>query len=105
MSTRGRAVMRSNSGKATLGAALLALTAFLSMPDVSSAQTVNLTASRQSTTLPDGNTVPMWGWTGGTGTAAATGATCTALTYTAAGAVAAAPQPQIGGAVWQPPLI
>ena len=99
--------MRSNHKKATLNAALLAVAAVLSVPGVSFAQTVNLTASQQSTTLPDGNTVPMWGWTCGTVTQGTTaGTSCTALTYTtAAGTVAAVPQPQIGGTVWQPPLI
>ena len=93
--------MRSNYLKATLKAAILAVTVLLLMAEVSSAQTVNLTASQQTTTLSDGNTVPMWGWTCGTGTAAATGATCTALTYGLAGTL----NPQTGGAVWQPPLI
>jgi hypothetical protein len=101
--------MRPNYLKKTLNAAVLAATALLSMPGVASAQTastVNLTAAQQSTTLPDGNTVPMWGWTCGTGTSVAVNATCTALTYTNnAGAVQTTPQPQLGGAVWQPPLI
>jgi hypothetical protein len=54
---------------------------------------VNLTATRQTTTLPDGNTAPMWGWACGT----AAGATCTAMNG----------QPQTAGtpAPWQPPLI
>ena len=95
--------MRSNYPKATLEAATIAGTILLSMAGVSSAQTtVNLTASQQTTVLPDGNTVPMWGWTCGTGTAAATGATCTALTYNTATGVL---NPQIGGTTWQPPLI
>jgi hypothetical protein len=81
--------------------AILATTALLLTAGMASAQSVvNLTASRQSTTLPDGNSVPMWGWTCGTGTAAAVGATCTALTYTN-GALT----PQSGGTTWQPPLI
>src|ERR1700736_6214316 len=41
----------------------------------SSAQTVNLTAAATSTTLPDGQTVPMWGYQCAD---AGTGATCTA---------------------------
>src|SRR5215472_1932390 len=56
------------------------------------AQSVSLTASRQNTVLPDGNTVPMWGWTCAGVTAPAT---CTALDGT----------PQLGGLTWQPPLI
>ena len=56
------------------------------------AATVGLTAARQSTLLPDGQTVPMWGWTCGT----VSGATCAAANGV----------PQLaGGATWQPPLI
>jgi hypothetical protein len=97
--------MRSNYLKATLKAAIFAVTILLLTAGVSSAQTVNLTASQQTTTLPDGNTVPMWGWTC-TGVTQGTtlGTSCTSLTYTnTAGVVALAPQ--IGGMVWQPPLI
>jgi hypothetical protein len=108
--------MRSNYMKLTLNAATLAVAALLSMPGVSSAQTINLTASQQTTTTPDGNVVPMWGWTCGAITQGTTlGTSCTALTYTnAAGAVQAVPQPQsaavttgvaAGGGAWQPPLI
>jgi hypothetical protein len=86
--------------KKALSTAILAATALLLSAGIASAQTVNLTAAQQSTTLPDGNSVPMWGWTCGTGAAAAVGATCTALTYTS-GALAQ----QTGGATWQPPLI
>jgi hypothetical protein len=68
-------------------AAALAILLFLA--DVSFAQSVGLTATRQTTILPDGNTVAMWGWVCG---AAASPATCSALN----GA------PQAG---WQPPLI
>jgi hypothetical protein len=81
--------------------AILAATALLLTAGLAAAQSVvNLTAAPQSTLLSDGNSVPMWGWTCGTGTAAAVGATCTALTYTN-GALT----PQAGGATWQPPLI
>jgi hypothetical protein len=115
----GRA-MRSNYLKASLNAATLAGVVLLSIAGVSSAQTVNLTASQQTTVLPDGSTVPMWGWTcgqvtQGTTAGATTGTSCTSLTYTtSAGAVAATPQPQsaavttgfaAGGGAWQPPLI
>ena len=87
--------------KKAMSTAILAATALLLTAGIASAQTVvNLTAAPQSTLLPDGNTVPMWGWSCGTGTAAAVGATCTALTYTN-GAL----NPQAGGTVWQPPLI
>jgi hypothetical protein len=87
--------------KKTLSTAILAGTALLLTAGIASAQAVvNLTASRQTTLLPDGNSVPMWGWTCGTATAAAVGATCTSLNYTN-GALA----PQVGGTTWQPPLI
>src|SRR5882762_8333651 len=95
--------MRSNYLKATLKAAILAVTVLLSMAGVSSAQTVNLTASQQSTTLPDGNTIPMWGWTCGTVTQGTTaGTSCTALTYNT---TTGAHNLQTGGTTWQPPLI
>src|ERR1700684_411546 len=87
--------------KKALSTAILTGTALLLTTGIAAAgAVVNLTASRQSTILPDGNSVPMWGWSCGTGTAAASGATCTSLNYTN-GALA----PQIGGTTWQPPLI
>src|SRR6266436_6593892 len=93
--------MRSNYLTSTLKAATLAVTILLLTAGLLSAQTVNLTASQQSTTLPDGNIVPMWGWTCGAAMTGST-ATCSALTYnTATGAHNA----QTGGAIWQPPLI
>ncbi len=93
--------MRSNYPKATLKAAIFAVTVLLSMAGVSSAQTVNLTASQQTTVLPDGNAVPMWGWTCGS-IVAGSAATCSALTYNT---TTGARNPQLGGATWQPPLI
>src|SRR6266481_4499058 len=93
--------MRSNYLTSTLKAATLAVTILLLTAGLLSAQTVNLTASQQSTTLPDGNIVQMWGWTCGAAVTGST-ATCSALTYnTATGAHNA----QTGGAIWQPPLI
>ena len=96
--------MRSNYLKASLTAAL-AGTVLLVLPAVSSAQaTVTLSASRQTTTLPDGNPVPMWGWTCGdylVPAVASVGATCTALTYNT---TTLAHNPQTG-TTWQPPLI
>jgi hypothetical protein len=89
--------------KKALSTAILAGTALLLSAGLASAQTVNLTAAQQTTTLPDGNTVPMWGWTCGAvvqGTTA--GTTCTALTYNTA---TAAHNAQTGGTTWQPPLI
>ena len=77
--------------KPYLTTALLAGT-MLSVAAVVHAQaSLNLTASRQTTTLPDGGLVPMWGWTCG---AAVAPATCTALNGSAQTAT-----------VWQPPLI
>src|SRR6266436_8660954 len=100
--------MRSNYLKATLKAAIFAVTVLLLTAGFASAQSVvNLTAAQQSTTFPDGNTVPMWGWTCGgvTGTTttatAAGGATCTSLTYSTAGTL----NPQTSVTTWQPPLI
>src|SRR4029077_14172223 len=94
--------MRTNYLKVTLNAAILAVIILLAA-GVSSAQVVNLTASQQTVVLPDGNSVPMWGWTCGTVTQGTTvGTSCTALTYnTATGTLNA----QTGGTIWQPPLI
>ena len=94
--------------KQALSTAILAGSALLLTAGIASAQVgvVSLTASQQTVVLPDGNTVPMWGWTCGgvTGnpvTTAATGATCTSLNYTTAGVLAA----QTNSTTWQPPLI
>jgi hypothetical protein len=85
-----------NSCKRNNSAALIAGLALLGGASLASAQsTVTLTAAPQSTLLPDGQTVPMWGWQCGTGTAAPVGATC----------AAANGRPQLGGSTWQPPLI
>ncbi len=65
--------MRSNYMITVLKSATVAVTILLLTAGLASAQTVNLTASQQTTTLPDGNTVPMWGWTCGAGAAAANG--------------------------------
>ncbi len=100
--------MQPNYLKATLKAAIFAVTVLLLTAGFASAQSVvNLTPAQQSTTFPDGNTVPMWGWTcggvTGTTTAAATGgATCTALSYNT---TTGAHNPQTSIATWQPPLI
>ena len=83
--------MRSNYCKAILNKAVLAVTVLLFSAGISFAQTVPLTATRQTTTLPDGNTVAMWGWVCGTATAPAT---CTGLN-----GLAQTTTP------WQPPLI
>lgn len=86
--------MRSSKFQPMVKAVLLFLSLVVPSATFSPAQAVvNITATRQTTTLPDGNTPPMWGWVCGT----ATGATCTAMNG----------QPQTAGtpAPWQPPLI
>ena len=58
--------MRSNSFKSTLIRSGLAASVLLLASGVALAQsTVNLTAAPTTTTLPDGQTVPMWGYTCG----------------------------------------
>ncbi len=91
--------MRMN--KRTLSTAILAGSALLLTAGIASAQTVSLTAARQTTTVSNGATVPMWGWACGTVTSGTAGAmTCTQTNGT--------PQlvPTTGvSTVWQPPLI
>jgi hypothetical protein len=94
----------------SFASAILVGSALLLTAGLASAQVVNLTAASQSALLPNGASVPMWGWVcgnpaattaGGTGTPAPTlGATCTQTNGT----------PQALGTtttstVWQPPLI
>ncbi|MBZ5569653.1 MAG: hypothetical protein LAN64_17640 [Acidobacteriia bacterium] len=54
--------MRLNDFKTSLKTAVLAVTILLLGVGVSAAQQVNLTAGPTTATLPDGNTVPMWGY-------------------------------------------
>src|SRR5882762_4799000 len=82
--------MRSNSLKATLKTAALAVTILLLTAGVSFAQTVNMRAQATTTTLSDGQTVPMWGFS--CLDAGTLGATCTALST----------KLNVG---WAPPLI
>ncbi len=99
--------MRPNMRKTTFCAALLAATSIVTLSQPSFAQTVSLTASKQSTTLPDGNSVPMWGWTCGDSLVTpvpSVGASCTSLTYINTAGVVTTTK-QLGGTVWQPPLI
>jgi hypothetical protein len=73
----------------------LAAVVLLLTGQTSQAQTVNLTAASTNTTLPDGQTVPMWGYTC-TGTDRATsGVNC----------VAANPAAQTAGTGWSPIVI
>ena len=67
--------MRSNYLKATLKAAVVAITILLLGAGAALAQSVNLTAAPATATLSDGQAVPMWGYTC-TGVAAP--ATCAA---------------------------
>ena len=75
--------MRSNYLKATLKTAALAVTVLLLGAGVSFAQSVNLTAAPTTATLPDGQVVPMWGYTCGAPVAGSAG-TCAALNSNAA---------------------
>ena len=77
--------MRLNDFKISLKAAVLAVAILLLGAGVSAAQQqVNLTAGPTTTTLPDGSTVPMWGYSCGAVVAGST-ATCAALNPVAAG--------------------
>ena len=70
--------MRFNPIKSTLKTAVAAATVFLLGAGIALAQQqVNLTAGSTSITLPDGSTVPMWGYTCGAPVANST-ATCAA---------------------------
>jgi hypothetical protein len=94
--------MRINHIKAILKAATLALAALLLTAGVSFAQqVVNLTAAPTTTTLPDGTTVPMWGYNCGTAatTNTAPAATCAALNPNAPAATLTTP------AGWSPVVI
>ena len=81
----------------------LSKTAFLALlaavGSVQAQVALNLTASRTSTTMPDGNIVPMWGWSCGAITQGTGTTTCTQTNGQA--------QTQTAGLAtnWQPPLI
>ena len=96
--------MRSNYHMAILKAVVFAVIILLVGMGVSAAQvTVNLTASRQSTLLPDGNTVPMWGWTCGAVTnTTTTGPQASCVPINAAFQL---PNPAPTPSTWAPPLI
>src|SRR5437868_10724818 len=68
--------MRFNHLKATLKTAVLTVTVLLLGVGLCSAQ-VNLTAGPTNLTMPDGSTLPMWGYTCGKGSTGP--ATCAAL--------------------------
>src|SRR6266853_1544807 len=92
--------MRMNNIKAILKAATLAVAALLLTAGASFAQQqVNLTAAPTTTTLPDGTTVPMWGYScAGTTVIASSTATCTLLNPAAAATLTAP-------ATWSPVVI
>ncbi len=91
--------MRMNNMKAILKAATLAVAALLLTASASFAQQqVNLTAAPTTTTLPDGTTVQMWGYSCGTAAAnTAPAATCAPLNPAAV--------PLVGPASWSPVVI
>src|SRR6266853_3981889 len=95
--------MRINNFKALLKAALRVVCILPLAAGVAfGQQVVNLTAGPTSVTLPDGSTVPMWGYTctSVTGTALASGSqTCTALNPHAPAAIGTTP------AGWSPVVI
>src|SRR6202163_1818589 len=76
MFMRRRSSMRSTTLKAVLKTAISAVAVLLLTAGASFAQSVNLTAAPATATLPDGQVVPMWGYTC-TGTPVAP-ATCAA---------------------------
>src|SRR5258708_9553288 len=93
--------MRMNNMKAILKAATLAVAALLLTASASFAQQqVNLTAAPTTTTLPDGTTVQMWGYSCGTAAAnPAPVATCAKLNLAAPAATLTTP------AGWSPVVI
>ncbi len=93
--------MRMNNIKAILKAATLAVAALLLTAGASFAQqVVNLTAAPTTTTLPDGTTVPMWGYSCGTAAAnTAPAATCAALNPASVSTVVGVPS------TWSPVVI
>jgi hypothetical protein len=94
--------MRINNIKAILKAATLALAALVLTAGVSFAQQqVNLTAAPTTTTLPDGTTVPMWGYFCGTAVTTNTvpTATCAASNPASVSTVATIPS------TWSPVVI
>ena len=91
--------MRFNYLSATLKTAVLTATVLLLGVGLAVAQqTINLTAAPTTLTLPDGSTVPMWGYSCGTAAAAST-ATCAALNPNAPAATTTTP------AGWSPVVV
>lgn len=82
--------MQSTFMKTILNKGAVAVTILLLAAAVCSAQSVSLIAGRQNTTLPNGTSVPMWGFSCDTVTLPAGNATCAALNKSSG---------------WAPPLI
>src|SRR5216684_4401288 len=99
MRMRRRDSMRSTTFKSILKTAMLAVAGLVLTAGASFAQqVVNLTAAPTTTTLPDGTTVPMWGYNCGV---VATGSTaaCAALNPASVSTVATVPS------TWSPVVI
>jgi len=90
--------MRSNTIKSRLIRSGLAASILLLCSGAALAQSVSLTAAATTATLPDGQVVPMWGYTC-SATTAAVGSTCANLNPAAPAATATAP------AGWSPVII
>src|SRR6266851_7969412 len=99
--------MRMNNMKAILKAATLSVAALLLTAGASFAQQqVNLTAAPTTTTLPDGTTVPMWGYNcGALGVGVISTATCAPLNPNAPAAIAATATTAPVPAGWSPVVI
>jgi len=79
--------MRSRIKKTLLGKSGLAASLLLLVTGAATAQTVSLTAAPGYASLPDGQQIPMWGYSCDTGASSlTTGATCVALNGAPAGA-------------------
>ncbi len=84
--------MRLNDCKIALKTAVLGIGILLLAVGSSFAQqTINLTAAPTTTTLPDGSTLPMWGYSCGAVASTTTTATCAALNPASVSTVVGAP--------------
>jgi len=100
--TRGEKTMRTMNLKSTMKALVLLAGMILAGTVVAfGQQQVNLTVTPTTTTLPDGTTVPMWGYFCGTAVTGST-ATCGPLNPSSAGNPTAVPPVP---ATWSPVLI
>src|SRR5580700_921471 len=88
--TRGEKTMRTMKLKSTMKALVLLAGMILAGTVVAFGQQVNLSVTPTTTTLPDGTTVPMWGYFCGTAVTGST-ATCGPLNPSSAGNPTAVP--------------